>query len=205
MPSLIEAYFNAANPMFYPIYGLALFFAGLCMPISADLVLLTAGYLAYRGQAEYGILIPLGIVAILTGDTLMFAIGRKFGKRVIGVWPFRKAFTPERIARTEIGFREQGYRVVFLARFMPGVRTVFMFTSGTLGLRYSKFIAYNGAGALIVVPLMLLSVKAVAGNVDLIRAKLERGQWFVFALLALLGIAVFARTRLARTRNSERL
>ncbi len=203
MPTWIEAYLSAANPMFYPIYGLALMFAGLCMPISADFVLLTAGYLAYQGSAAYAILIPLAIFAILLGDTIMFLIGRKFGKRVIGVWPFRKAFTPERIARTEISFRNQGYRVVFLARFMPGIRTVFMFTSGTLGLRYWKFLAYNFAGALIVIPGMLYSVKAVAGNLELIRGKLARGQWIVLAVIAVVVMIGVTRKRFSDTRSES--
>lgn len=184
MPAWIEAYFTAANPMFYPMFSLALVLAGLCMPISADLVLLTAGYLAYHGQAAYGVLIPLAIVSILFADSVMFYVGRKYGKRVIGVWPFRKVFTPERIVRSETSFREQGYRVVFLARFMPGIRTVFMFSSGTLGLRYLRFIAYNFAGALIVIPGTLFAVKWVAGNLETIRGKLERGQWTVMAAIA---------------------
>jgi membrane protein DedA with SNARE-associated domain len=203
MPTWIEVYFNAANPMFYPIFGLALLLAGLCMPISADFVLLTAGYLAYQGNASLAILIPLAMVSILLGDTIMFHIGRKFGKRVIGIWPFRKAFTPERIARTEVGFRDQGYRVVFLARFMPGIRTVFMFTSGTLGLQYWKFIAYNFAGALIVIPGMLYSVTAVAGNLDLIREKLARGQWIVLTVIALVVVVYFVRKRLSGDRSES--
>lgn len=195
MPAWMQVYFTAANPMFYPIYGLALLLAGLCMPISADFVLLTAGYLAYAGQAEYALLIPVAIVAILLGDTVMFYVGKRYGRRVIGMWPFRKAFTPERLARTEKSFREQGYRVVFLARFMPGIRTVFMFTSGTLGLRFLRFIAYNFAGALIVVPGTLFAVKAVAGNVALIREKLARGQWIAMAVIVVIGCAIYVRKR----------
>lgn len=202
MPTWIESYFNAANPMFYPAFGGSLLLAGLCFPISADLVLLTAGYLAYRGQAAYGVLIPLAAFAILLGDTIMFGIGRGFGKRVIGLWPFRKVFTPERLARAEASFREQGYRVVFLARFMPGIRTVFMFSSGTLGLRYWKFIAADFAGAAIVVPGTLFSVKWVAGNIDAVRAKIARGQWTAMAAFAVVGL-VFLAWKRARPKGSS--
>jgi membrane protein DedA with SNARE-associated domain len=203
MPSWIEAYFNAANPLLYPIFGLALLLAGLCMPISADLVLLTAGYLAFQGQAEYAILIPIALAAILSGDTIMFGIGRRFGLRVIGMWPFRKAFTPERLAKVETSFRKQGYRVVFLARFMPGIRTVFMFSAGTLGLRYWKFILSNFAGAIIVIPGTLLSVKWVAGNLDVIRAKLARGQWAVMGILAAGALVTYFYRRAARTKSAR--
>jgi membrane protein DedA with SNARE-associated domain len=205
MPSWIAEYLSAANPMFYPIFGLALLLAGLCMPISADLVLLTAGYLAYSGQADYGVLIPVAILAILGGDTMMFGIGRKFGRRVLGVWPFRKVFTPERVARTEAGFRDQGYRVVFLARFMPGIRTVFMFTSGTLGLQYWKFIAYDFAGALIVIPATLFSVKWVAGNLEVVRGKIAHGQWIATGAIVVGVALVFGWKRLYRAKTVQNL
>jgi len=205
MPSWIDAYFNAANPMFYPVYGLSLFFAGLCMPISADLVLLTAGYFAYRGQAEYSVLIVVGIFSILGGDTIMFWIGHRFGKKVIGLWPFRKAFTPERVEKTELSFRKQGYRVVFLARFMPGIRTVFMFTSGTLGLRYWRFIAFDFAGAAIVIPGILYLVKFFAGNVAEIRTKLERGQWMFAVVFAVATAAFFIVKRRRAPTFSQKL
>jgi membrane protein DedA with SNARE-associated domain len=200
MPSWIAEYLNAANPMFYPAFGLAILLAGLCMPISADFVLLTAGYLAYNGQAAYGVLIPVAIVAVLLADTAMFGIGRKFGPRVLTVWPFRKAFTPERLARTETAFRDLGYRVVFFARFMPGIRTVFMFTSGTLGLRYGRFLAYDFAGALIVIPTILFSVKWIAGNLGDVRAKVAHGQWVATGIIFLSVVLIFAWRRLARNR-----
>jgi membrane protein DedA with SNARE-associated domain len=195
MTNWIDTYLTASNPMFYPTVGLSLFLAGVCMPISADLVLLTVGYLAYQGQASYGLLIPVCITSILLGDTVMFFVGLKFGKRVISVWPFRKVFTQERIDKSEISFRDQGYRVVFLARFMPGIRTVFMFTSGTLGLRYLKFIAYDLAGALIVVPGMIFAVKLVAGNLALLRNQIEKGQWLILSAIIFSVVFVYGRRR----------
>lgn len=204
MPLWIQDYLSAANPMFYPTFGISLFLAGLCMPISADVVLLTAGYLAYRGDAEYATLMPLAIFSILAGDSVMYSIGHRFGSRVMTSRYFRRAFTPTRIASAEAKFQRQGYRVVFLARFMPGVRTVFMFTSGTLGLRYSKFIAFDAAGALIVVPCTLLSVKWVAGNLEAVREKIALGQWIALIVLVVIGaFALMRRRRLASLSRSR--
>jgi membrane protein DedA with SNARE-associated domain len=180
------------------MYGLALLLAGLCMPISSDFVLLTAGYLAYQGQADYGILIPIAIIAILLGDTIMFFLGQRFGKSVIRFRVFRKTFTPERVDRVEASFNQHGYRVVFFARFMPGIRTVFMVLAGTLGLRYWKFLIYNFIGALIVVPGITYSVKWIAGNVEAVHEKLGRGQWIVMAILGVCVFAAYLRNRLKR-------
>jgi membrane protein DedA with SNARE-associated domain len=185
MPTWVENYLSDANPFFYPAVFLSLLLAGLGFPISADLVLLTVGYIAYRGDAAYPVLIAVSIAGILLSDTGMYWIGKSLGTRLVNVWPFRKALTPERIARAEDSFRKQGYRVVFLARFMPGIRTVFMFTSGLLGLNYGKFILYDLAGAMIVVPVTIYSVRWAAGNKDAILSALQRGQWVVLAVVAL--------------------
>lgn len=190
MPSWIHEFFLASNPYFYLVFGLSLFFAGLCMPISADLVLLTAGYFAYRSQLSYSYLIPTAVTSILLADTIMFGVGRHFGRRVLRYWPFNKVLTPERMYWAESRFCKQGYRVVFLARFMPGIRTVFMFTSGMLGLNYKKFILYNFSGAIIFVPLILFSVRWISGNLEYIRLKLVDYQWWAFGFIVL-GFIVF--------------
>ena len=94
--------------------------------------------------------------------------------------------------------------MVFLARFMPGIRTVFMFSSGTLGLRYWKFILYDFFGALIVVPGILLSVKWVAGNLELILYKLACGQWVVITVFAVAGLVFYLWKRSGKVKVSIR-
>lgn len=195
MPAWLEPYLSASNPYFYPAVFVSLLLSGLGVPISADLVLLSIGYVAYLGQAPYAVLIPLSILAIMICDTLMFHIGRNFGTRLVAYWPFRKVLTPERIARAEGSFQANGYRMVFAARFMPGIRTVFMFTSGLLGLRYWKFIAHDFAGALIVMPVTIYSVRWVAGNQAAVLAALKRSQGAVFLGVAAIAFVVWRYRR----------
>lgn len=196
MPTWLEPYLNGNHPLFYPMVFLALLGAGLGLPISADLVLLTIGYIAYQGNAEYSILIPTAISGILLSDTCMYFIAKHYGLKIAGVWPFRKVLTPPRIEKARVSYNIHGYKIVFSARFMPGIRTVFMFTSGLLGLRYWKFIAYDFMGALIVVPCMILSIKWVAGNKDLILEQLHKFQYVALALgVAYVAYRIFRKKR----------
>lgn len=181
MPTWIATYLSASNPSFYPAVFLALYASGLGAPISADLVLLTVGYLAYHGQAEYSILIPLSIAAIMATDASMFLIARQYGRKILGVWPLRNAVSPARLSSAEASYESYGYRMIFFARFMPGIRTVFVFTGGLLRLDLPKFMLHDLAGALIVIPSMIYSVKWVAGNMETIQTQLSKAQWFILA------------------------
>jgi membrane protein DedA with SNARE-associated domain len=75
--------------------------------------------------------------------------------------------------------------MVFLARFMPGIRTVFMFTSGVMRLTYWKFIGMNLLGALIVVPSILYSVSFFVGNQGEILELLKKAQGMVLLAISL--------------------
>lgn len=192
MPAWIQTYLSASNPGFYPTVFLALYAAGLGAPISADLVLLTVGYLAYHNQADYTVLISISITAIMATDATMFLIARHYGRKILSFWPFRNVISIERLNSAEKSYKQYGYRMIFIARFMPGIRTVFVFTGGLLRLDLPKFILYDFAGALIVIPTMIYSVKWVAGNMDIIQSHLVKAQWFILgaALLAVIFIVL---------------
>ncbi len=194
MPEWISIYLNATNPYFYPSVFFALYLSGIGAPISADLVFLTVGYLAYQGHADYRILVPLGVVAIIATDTTLFFIARKFGRKVLSFWPFRKMITTERLNTAEASYRNYGYRMIFFARFMPGIRTVFVFTGGLLRLDYRKFILHDFLGGAVAIPCTIYSVKWVAGNLDGIHSQIQKAQWFVLTAIGLIiGFILFKK------------
>lgn len=193
MPAWAEAYLTASHPAFYPVVFLLLLLAGLGFPISADLVLIACSYIVYTGNAEPWLVILAAGSGILLSDTLMFHIGKHLGFKLTTIWPLKKVLTPPRIERAKSSFQIQGYRIVFLARFMPGIRTVFMFTSGLLSLRYWKFIAYDFAGALIVVPCMIYSMSWVAGNKEALMAFLHKFQWIILAAAVIYFVIWFTK------------
>lgn len=197
MPTWIQVYLSAANPYFYPAVFLILYSSGLGAPVSADFVLLTVGYLAYQGQADYAILIPLAVTAIMATDATMFLIAKKYGRKVLALWPFRKAITPERLVIAESSYHRYGYRMIFLARFMPGIRTVFVFTGGLLRLDLLKFMLHDFAGGIISIPCTIYSVKWVAGNIDGIHTQLAKAQWYILTGVALLfsGFLIWKKRR----------
>lgn len=200
MPSFIEAFLATHPHGLYPVVFFLLILAGLGFPISGDLVLLTCAYLAYLGKADLNILVPLCVFSIIAGDMIMFQIAKRYGMRLLKIWPFRKIFTEQGIENAKRTFQVRGYKVVFLARFMPGIRTIFMFTSGLMGLKFWKFALHDFAGGLIVITSTLHSVSWVAGNKDLILNWLQKIQWVV-----LTGVILFFTRLIVRKKKLKRL
>src|ERR1700733_11378159 len=66
------------------IFGV-LFGCGLGIPIPEDLTLVTAGYLAYLENIDLGWAIVVCLVGVLSGDFLLFTLGRLFGKRIFAL------------------------------------------------------------------------------------------------------------------------
>jgi len=132
-----------------------LLLCGLGMPIPEDLSLIAAGYFSYKGVLNVHKAFVVCWSAVLLGDTCAFLMGRWFGRRVLASRLARRYFTPRRQRRVRAYFRKFGNRVVFLGRFMPGLRFSIFFSGGMLHLRPSVFVIYDSLAAAISVPVLV--------------------------------------------------
>jgi membrane protein DedA with SNARE-associated domain len=180
-----------------------LFACGLGLPPwSEELVILASGWAVAQGHFSYLAAVLWCGAGILAGDSLLFALGRLAGDRVQG-WPIlRRALRPKRRQRFNEQFLRYGTRVVFFARFLPGVRTLTYLVAGNLGMPWWKFLTLDGLGALITVPVSVWLGWKFAANLDEVQLWLHRFQ----VPLAILGVAAGAWLILRfRRRRGSRL
>jgi membrane protein DedA with SNARE-associated domain len=174
---------------------------GLGVPLPEDVSLILGGFLAHKGAASLPVMMVVGFGGILVGDSLIFMAGRRLGAKV-GRSPdgfLARVVTPEKRARVEALFGTHGEKIVCIARFLPGVRAVTYFTAGSAGMRYGRFIFWDGLAALLSAPVFVWLGFHFGGELDLLIDKLKEGQVTVMAALAvgLAGLLLWRRRRAA--------
>ncbi len=114
--------------------------------LPGDSLLFAAGSIAALGSFKIVWLWALMALAAILGDTANYWIGHFVGPRV-----FRENvrwLKREYLERTQKFYEKHGGKTIFLARFIPIIRTFAPFVAGIGRMRYGYFITYNVVGGL---------------------------------------------------------
>ncbi|MBI2605834.1 MAG: DedA family protein [Deltaproteobacteria bacterium] len=155
MDRFVEFLLYLQGPIPYLAAFLVLLGCGFGVPIPEDIVLFAMGLLSYYGLVDLKISILVCFAGVLIGDVTVFYLGRHFGVRLLKKKLFAKFLHPERMGRTRELLLRWGNKVIFAARFMPGLRAPMFFSAGTFQLPFRVFIFYDGLAALLSVPLLV--------------------------------------------------
>ncbi|HEZ7229421.1 TPA: DedA family protein [Neisseria meningitidis] len=182
---------------FFVEYGYAAVFfvlviCGFGVPIPEDLTLVTGGVISGMGYTNPHIMFAVGMLGVLVGDGIMFAAGRIWGQKILRFKPIARIMTPKRYEQVQEKFDKYGNWVLFVARFLPGLRTAVFVTAGiSRKVSYLRFIIMDGLAALISVPIWIYLGEYGAHNIDWLMAKMHSLQSGIFVILSI-GAAVVA-------------
>ncbi|UQS86760.1 VTT domain-containing protein [Nicoliella spurrieriana] len=102
---------------------------------------------ALSANASYSlniwIFIIIFLIASITGDSVNFLIGKKVGSRLLEAKWVQRIIKPEHIEKTNQFFNKHGAAAIFLARFMPIIRTLIPFVAATGKMSYKQFFTHN--------------------------------------------------------------
>lgn len=129
--------------MFAIVFAESGLFFGFFLP--GDSLLFTAGLLASQGFMNIWALVPLLVVAAITGDSAGYWMGKKFGG-----WLMRQKdtffFQKHHLLKAQRFYEEHGGKTLILARFIPAIRTFAPIVAGMANMQYEKFLSYNVVG-----------------------------------------------------------
>lgn len=189
-----------------PAYGLVFLLLVLCgigAPINEDIVLLVAAALTLQGVMAP---VPLMVVAwagLIIGDALVFHWGHRYGARLLRTRFFARMLPEARLQAAQDRVRRGGPGFIFVIRFLPGIRTALFFAAGSLKLPYRHLFIYNGAAALVELPLLVYGVRYVGGHWERILEWLRDAQGWLLAAIAVAFAAWLARRWLLRRKGTS--
>ena len=135
--------------------------------LPGDSLIFAAGAFAAIGALNIFLLWILIVIAAILGDTVNYEIGKHFGKKILN----NKKITiikKENLQKAEDLVAKYGGAAVFIARFMPIIRTIVPFVVGIGQLHYPKFIKFNALGGIIWVTLFII-IGYLFGNIPAVK------------------------------------
>ena len=136
-----------------------LLLCGLGFPGAEEIALLAGGWVINERVATganavhaWGAMLAVIFAGIFAGDSALFLLGQRYGRRVRLFRPFRRILRPRRMRRVGAFFERYGSKAIFLGRFLPGFRAATFFTAGLSGMKFWRFSLWNGLAAVLSVP-----------------------------------------------------
>jgi len=116
--------------------------------LPGDSLLFVGGAAAASGILDLQLLIVTIIVGAVLGDTLNYWIGNRLGLHLF-CERFPNLIKKEYIDRTYGFYEKYGGATIFVARFVPMVRTFAPCLAGIGTMQYHRFLFYNVLGAVV--------------------------------------------------------
>lgn len=184
---------------YFAVFGI-LILCGFGLPVPEDISLTAGGVISGLGYANVHIMFLVGMAGVLIGDSFVFWLGRHYGERALTLPVLRTVLHPERFDKVREQFKKYGRWVVFVGRFMPGLRMPIFFTAGTSKqISLLLFLLTDGFAALISVPIWVYLGYYFAHNFDELMTWVRNGQTIILVLvclaLALLGFFFWRKKR----------
>ncbi len=174
------------------------------LPVPEELTLISVGFLAFMGSrpdlfppppGPYSVINMheaafLAFISVVASDSLIYGLGRKFGRKMLGYRWVQRMFPVTAQARVERWTNSYGPLAVFIFRFTPGVRFPGHLFCGMMKYDLWKFLAVDGFAALVSVPTQIYLI-AIYG--EHILSILQKFKIVIFTILALAVIFVLIK------------
>ncbi len=174
----------------YPAIFLFVVLGNLGLPVPEETILALSGYLIWRGELRWPLVLAVGIISAAAGDNLGYWIGREYGREAIERYGQRVGMTPERLESVWRFVTRHGLLGVFAARFIPGLRFMAGPLAGAAGLRAFPFVVANFLGAAIYVPYAVGIGYAIGYGLGAYVERIQRVEYFVLGGALILAAAL---------------
>jgi len=168
---------------------LLMFLESTFFPFPSEIIMIPAGYLAFKGDMNIYMVVFMGILGSVAGALLNYYLAVSFGRGFIlryGKYFFIKEQTLDKL---ESFFNTHGEISTFTGRLIPGIRQLISLPAGLARMNMATFSFYTALGAGIWVIVLVAVGYFVGSNEELISEYLKSAT--LIALISVLLITVF--------------
>lgn len=173
MSQIIDFIVRSVDGMGYIGIFLLMFLESSFFPFPSEVVMIPAGYLAYKGEMNIYIAIVMGILGSIAGALFNYYLAKHYGRAFLIKYGRYFFFTEETLLKMEHYFREHGHVSTFSGRLIPVVRQYISLPAGLAKMNIPIFIIYTGTGAGIWVTILALLGYLIGDNQELIKEYLH--------------------------------
>jgi len=174
---------------------LLMFLESSFFPFPSEVVMIPAGYLAYKGEMNIFLIILSGLLGSISGAWLNYLIASKFGRKFL-----EKFISTEKLNKLDEFFEKHGHISTFSGRLIPGVRQYISFPAGLAKMNGFIFSLFTGLGSLIWILVLVGLGYFIGQNQTLIHKYLKE---ITVITLIILGIIIFIYYKYQKVKNES--
>jgi len=178
---------------------LLMFLESTFFPFPSEIIMIPAGYLAYKGEMNVYIVVLVGILGSVAGALFNYYLAMHFGRKFILKYGKYFFIKEETLDKLETFFSKHGDLSTFNGRLIPGIRQLISLPAGLARMNIAKFSLYSGLGAGIWVIVLVALGYLLGSNEELISEYLKSAT--LIALISVLFITIFYVVRNRRRKE----
>lgn len=151
----MESAFLTSAPATYGLIFLGVLAEFVGVPFPSSLLLIVGGALSYEGRFDPILILILALTAASIGDAVWFTVGKTRGTTLLNGYCKVSLGSEDCVRRTKEFFGRFPGPSLVLGKFIPGLSAFVVPVAGLSGMPYLNFLAFDSAGILLWVSLML--------------------------------------------------
>ncbi|HMV13360.1 MAG TPA: DedA family protein [Nitrosomonas sp.] len=173
MSEIINWIVETVGMLGYAGIVIMMFLESSFVPFPSEVVMIPAGYLAFKGEMNLMIAILCGIVGSLSGALFNYYLAIKLGRPLLIRYGTYVMFNEDTLSRMENFFNRHGHISTFIGRLIPVIRQYISLPAGLANMNLVIFSLYTSLGAGIWVIILALLGYYIGENEVLIKAYLH--------------------------------
>ena len=184
---IIDWIVSTVSSLGYPGVFVLMLLESSFIPFPSEVIMVPAGYLAFKGEMNIVIVILCGLIGSLAGALINYYLAKSLGRSLLLRYGSYVMFKEETLLKMEDFFSRHGHISTFTGRLIPVIRQYISIPAGLARMNLAIFCFYTSLGAGIWVIILTLLGFYIGENESLLKAYLRD---IIIALLTLCTIGV---------------